>query len=177
MKKLRDLKRLLGGVAIVAAMAPVAAFAGNRVGVLECNTSGSSAGILVENQLLDCVYEDDDEGAGPVHYVGRLTKVGANISVNGPGEFVWVVGAATNHLGPGALTGIYAGPEASVKVGVGGGGAILVGGSNNTISLQPFSFEGGPGLGVTAGVERLVLDFVADVAPRRVKHKQLPVYK
>lgn len=122
MKTLQNLKHILRGAAIVAAMAPAAAFAGNRVGVLECDTSGSPIGILVENQLLDCVYEDDDEGARPVHYIGKLTKVGANISVNGPGDFLWVVGAATSRLGPGALSGEYAGPGASVKVGVGPAG-------------------------------------------------------
>jgi len=177
MKTLPSFLTLLRGAAFAAAMVPFAAHAGDRVGVLECDTSGSSLTILVENQTLDCVYEDDDEGALPVHYIGKLTKVGANISVNGPGDFLWIVGAATSKLGPGALAGNYAGPGATVKLGVGAGGAILVGGSDNTVSLQPFSFEGGTGLGVTAGIQSLELAYVPAPPPHRVRHKHVHVTK
>ena len=125
-------------------------------------------------QALDCIYKDDDEGFQPAHYIGKLTKVGANLSVNGPGQLVWVVAAATRHIGPGALAGDYAGPEATVKVGVGGGGAVLVGGSSNTISLQPLTVEAGTGLGVTAGIESLTLGYVPPPPPPPpppVKHR------
>jgi len=50
---------------------------------------------------LDCVYEDEIAGGGPQHYIGKLTKVGANIGVNGPGDLVWGVVAETNALAPG----------------------------------------------------------------------------
>ncbi len=174
MKNFLKFRGALRGACLMAAMAPAAAFAGDRVGVLECNLSGSAPSILVENQALDCVYEDDAEGAMPAHYVGALTKVGANISVNGPGILVWGVVAGTNHIGPGALAGVYDGPGASLKLGVGGGGAILVGGSGNTFSLQPFSVHGGTGLGVTAGVERMTLDYAPDrpAPPLRHKHRR-----
>ena len=153
---------LLGAAAFFAAFAPATASAGDRAGVLQCRLSGNPPEILIENQALDCVFQDNDEGYAPVHYVGTLTKVGANVSVNGPGELAWGVVAATAHPGPGALAGAYGGPSASVKVGVGGGGAILVGGSDNTVSLQPFRAEAGTGLGVTAGVESLTLAFVPE---------------
>ncbi len=168
----KDWKHILRGACLLAGLTPLAAFAGDRVGALECHTSGNGPAIIVENQTLDCVYEDDDEGAAPAHYIGKLTKVGANLNVNGPGELIWVVAAATNHLGPGALAGTYVGPEASAKIGAGGGGAILVGGSNNTVSLQPFTIEAGTGLGVTAGVERLELTYVPDEPPPAMRHKR-----
>ncbi len=107
--------------------------------------SGNNITVIVENQTLDCVFQGDDERAAPAHYVGTLTKVGANLTINGPGDIVWLVAAATGHVGPGALAGDYAGPETTVKAGVGGGGALLVGGSDNTVSLQPLEVEGGPG--------------------------------
>jgi len=155
-------RRALGAALLVAAFAPTGASAGDRAGALQCRLSGNGVSILIENQELDCVFQDDDEGYAPVHYVGKLTKVGANITVNGPGEIVWGVVAATAHPGPGALSGSYAGPNTSVKVGVGGGGALLVGGNDNTVSLQPISLEAGSGLGVTAGIESLVLAYVPD---------------
>ena len=49
--------------------------------------------ILMENQARDCVYQDES-GAPPSHYIGRLTNVGANIGISGPGELVpmrWAV--------------------------------------------------------------------------------------
>ena len=57
-----------------------------------------------------------------------------------------------------------------MKVGVGGGGALLVGGSNNTISLQPLEVETGKGFGLTAGAESLDLTFVPDVPPPVFPH-------
>jgi hypothetical protein len=174
MSHLPGFRHLLSGAALLAIIAPVAASAGDRVGALECHISGSGVSVVVENQALDCIYRDDAEGAIPSHYIGKLTKVGANLSVNGPGDLLWAVAAATSTIGPGALAGDYAGPAVSAKVGVGGGGAILVGGSDNTVSLQPFNLEGGTGLGVTAGIESLSLTYVPDEPPppRRKRHRR-----
>ena len=165
------------GAALLAIVVPGQALAGDRIGSLQCRLSGSSLSVLVENQTVDCLYEDDREGVAPGHYVGKLTKVGANFSVDGPGQLAWGVNAATRDIGPGALQGAYAGPETTVKVGVGGGGALLVGGSNNTISLQPLEVETGKGFGLTAGAESLNLTYVPDLPPpvfphsyRRHKH-------
>lgn len=72
-----------------------------------------------------------------------------------------------------AVTGAYAGPEVSVKVGVGGGGAILVGGSDNTFSLQPFQVEAGAGVGWTAGVERLTLAYVPPPPPPMLRRRHV----
>jgi len=168
-----NLGRTLCGVFILSAM-PAAAFAGDRVGALECHLSGNGPSILVENQSVDCVFASDRAGGRPEHYVGKLTKIGANISANGKGDLLWGVVAATRRLGHGALAGDYVGPEVSAKVGVGVGAAALVGGSQNTISLQPLNVEGGGGIGFTAGVENLTLVYVSDrPAPKmRYKHRR-----
>jgi hypothetical protein len=158
------------GAALLAMFVPGQALAGDRIGSLQCRLSGNTLGVLVENQTVDCLYEDDREGLAPAHYVGKLTKVGANFSVNGPGEMVWGVIAATGHFGPGALQGSYAGPETTVKVGVGGGGALLIGGNNNTVSLQPLEVETGKGFGLTAGAESLELIYVPDAPPPIFPH-------
>jgi hypothetical protein len=159
------LKRLFGGACVLALLSPAAAFAGDRVGTLQCRLLGNNLSILIENQQMDCAYSDDAEGGVPAHYTGTLTKVGPNISINGQGELAWGVIAATSHIGPGALAGSYTGPGVSAKIGVGGGGAILVGGSDNTFSLQPFNIEAGTGLGWNAGVENLTLTYVPPPPP------------
>ena len=172
MAKYCTIGRVLGGVCALALLVPVSAMAGNRIGTLQCRLLGNSLSVLVENQQVDCNYRDDAEGSVPAHYTGTLTKVGPNITINGQGELGWGVVADTSKVGPGALEGEYAGPEVSARVGVGGGGAILVGGSNNTFSLQPFNIEAGSGVGWTAGVEKLKLTFVPPPPPppAPVKH-------
>jgi hypothetical protein len=134
------------------------------VGSLQCHLAGGVGMIIAENQALDCVYQDAS-GAPPDHYVGRLTNVGANIGVSGPGELVWGVVAATGSIGPGALAGNYVGAQGSVAVGAGPGGAVLVGGNNNTISLQPLSLQVESGLNLSAGVGDLNLQYMPATPP------------
>jgi hypothetical protein len=155
----------VGAACILALLAPASALAGDRVGTLNCRLMGNGLSVLIENQQVDCIYRDDAEGAAPSHYVGTLTKVGPNVTINGQGELGWGVVADTDHVGPGALAGNYVGPGVSAKIGVGGGGAALVGGSNNTFSLQPFNVQAGTGLGWNAGVESLTLVYVPPPPP------------
>jgi hypothetical protein len=103
------LKRRLCVSALFAAIASGAASAQSlKVGVLQCHLSGGVGMILMQNQALDCVFRS--QGGGPTsHRIGRLTNVGANIGISGPGRMIWGVMAATNNLAPGALAGDYVG--------------------------------------------------------------------
>ncbi len=166
------LGRTLRGAIILAAVTPAAAFAGDRIGALECHLSGNGPSILVESQSVDCVFASDRAGGRRDHYVGKLTKVGADIGANGKGDLLWGVVAATSRHGHGALAGEYAGPEASAKVGVGVGAAALVGGSNRTFSLQPLNVEGGEGIGFSAGVESLSLAYVVDSPAPKMRYRR-----
>ena len=69
----------------------------------------------------------------------------------------WGVFAPVSRLGPGDLSGDYAGAQGSATLGVGVGGNVLVGGSNNSIALQPLSLQGQVGVNVAAGLESLEL--------------------
>ena len=69
----------------------------------------------------------------------------------------WGVYAPVARLGPGDLSGDYAGAQGSASVGIGVGGNVLVGGSNNSIALQPLSVQGQVGFNVAAGLESLEL--------------------
>jgi len=121
-----EFKRALCAASVVVSLAPAAASAQSaRVGALQCHLSGGVGMILAENQALDCVYKDN-AGGPPSHYIGRLTNVGANIGISGPGQMIWGVAAATKSVGPGALTGDYVGAQGSVAVGSGvKAGAII----------------------------------------------------
>jgi len=72
---------------------------------------------------------------------------------------VWSVVAPTLNLTPGSLSGSYGGVTASARVGIGVGANVLVGGSGNSIALQPLSVEGTTGLNVAAGVAEMTVNF------------------
>jgi hypothetical protein len=156
---------LLRSVVAVAALgaASVASAQSAKVGTLVCHISGGVGMILMENQALDCVFTDRNGVSS--HYIGRLTNVGVNIGISGPGQLIWGVLAASDNVGPGALTGDYAGAQGSIAVGAGVGGAVLIGGSGKTISLQPISVSAGTGLNLSAGIGNISLQYMPVTPP------------
>ncbi len=61
--------------------------------------------------------------------------------MNGRGVMIWTVLAPTRNVNPSDLRGNYAGVSAGAAIGVGLGANALVGGSRNTIALQPLSVQ------------------------------------
>ena len=126
-----------------------------QVGVLECR-GGASVGFIVGSVTnLGCVLRVD--GLPEDRYVATIRKVGLDIGITEETALAWGVFAPTRRLGPGDLSGNYAGAQGSATIGVGAGGNVLVGGSNNSIALQPLSLQGQVGLSVAAGLESLEL--------------------
>jgi len=126
-----------------------------QVGVLECR-GGASIGFIVGSVThLGCVLRVD--GRPEDRYIATIRKVGVDIGITQETALAWGVFAPVKLLGPGDLTGNYAGAQGSAAVGVGAGGNVLVGGSNNSIALQPLSLQGQVGLSVAAGLESLEL--------------------
>ena len=126
-----------------------------RVGVLECR-GGASIGFIVGSVTnLGCVLRV--EGFPEDRYIATIRKVGVDLGITQETALAWAVYAPVAQLGPGDLSGNYAGAQGSASVGVGAGGNVLVGGSQNSISLQPLSLQGQVGLNVAAGLESLEL--------------------
>ena len=69
----------------------------------------------------------------------------------------WAVLMPTEGPQRGALAGDYVGASGQVSVGVGVGGNALVGGSNRSVTLQPFSIEGDTSINLAVGVSGMVL--------------------
>jgi hypothetical protein len=69
------------------------------------------------------------------------------------------LGAPTANLALGSLAGSYGGATASATVGVGLGANVLLGGSANSIALQPVSIQGTTGLNVAAGIAAMTLTY------------------
>jgi hypothetical protein len=126
-----------------------------QVGILECR-GGASVGFVVGSVTnLGCVLHV--EGMSEDRYIATIRKVGVDLGITQESTLAWGVYAPVARLGPGDLSGNYAGAQGSASLGVGLGGNVLVGGSGNSIALQPLSLQGQVGLNVAAGLEGLEL--------------------
>jgi hypothetical protein len=126
-----------------------------QVGILECR-GGASVGFVVGSVTnLGCVLRV--EGMPEDRYIATIRKVGLDLGITQESALAWGVYAPVARLGPGDLSGNYAGAQGSASVGVGVGGNVLIGGSDNSIALQPLSVQGQVGVNVAAGLESLEL--------------------
>src|SRR4051812_22720107 len=126
-----------------------------QVGILECR-GGASIGFIVGSVTnLGCVLRA--EGLPEDRYVATVRKVGLDIGITQESALAWGVFAPVARLGPGDLSGDYVGAQGSASLGVGAGGNVLVGGSANSIALQPLSLQGQVGVNIAAGLESLEL--------------------
>jgi len=135
--------------------AQATAQSGVAVGTLTCNVASGFGFVFGSSRAINCTF------AGPggryEHYVGDISKFGVDIGFTQGGILVWTVFAPSASLAPGVLAGNYVGATASATVAVGVGANALLGGSNNSIALQPLSVEANRGLNVAAGVAALTL--------------------
>jgi hypothetical protein len=151
---------ILAGIAITMLVAPFTGAnaqqpARVQIGILECR-GGASIGFIVGSVThLGCVLRVD--GMPEDRYVATIRKVGVDLGITQESALAWGVFAPVKYLGPGDLSGNYAGAQGSAAIGVGAGGNVLVGGSNNSIALQPLSLQGQVGLSIAAGLESLEL--------------------
>ena len=142
--------------ALVASATPAMA-QGSRVevGVLECR--GSTTSFIVGSVTeLGCVFRASDDGP-PEPYNATMRRAGVDIGFPQQVAVAWAVFAPTRGIQRGDLAGSYVGASASATVGVGLGANALIGGSNNTIALQPLSGQAQTGLSVAAGVAGMEL--------------------
>ncbi len=139
----------------VSASASLAQQSRVQIGVLECR--GSSTSFIIGSVTeLGCVFRPSG-GSVPEPYNATIRRVGLDIGINQTTVVAWAVLAPTQQIGPGDLRGNYAGVSANAAIGVGIGANALLGGSNNTIALQPVSVQAQTGLSIAAGVSGLEL--------------------
>ena len=163
MKKL--LLSLFAAGSVLAAAAP--ANADIRVGVLRCQVAPGVGYLIVSSKELHCTFHG--EGQPRDVYRGYITRVGVDVGYTTGGAIGWWV-FAPSRPGHGALAGGYYGASAEATV-IGGVGAnALVGGLNNSITLQPFSVAAQGGLNAAATISGMRLDAVGS-EPRRKKRR------
>jgi hypothetical protein len=148
-------------LAAVAALAAAALAIGQparaahvEIGILTCNVSGGLGFVFGSSKDLYCVF------TGPrirEHYYGSIDKFGIDLGFTDKSKIVWTVFAPSNDPGAGALAGSYGGVSAEATVGLGVGANALLGGSHNSIALQPLSVQGQEGLNVAVGISEIRL--------------------
>ncbi len=159
------------GVAVAALVASVATAnaqqqqQGVRIGVLECRGGQNVGMVITSATTLECVFRS--EGRRPEPYLAHVSRFGIDLGVTANTGLAWAVHAPTRRVGPGDLAGNYGGVGGNVSFGVGGGGNLLWGGSQNSFALQPLSLQGQTGVNVTGGVVGLDLEPVAYKKKRR----------
>ena len=127
-----------------------------EAGLLTCGVRGGTSFIFGSTRELRCVFRTAPGEEGE-RYEGQIQKYGLDIGVTGNAILTWTVLAPTRGVLAGALSGKYVGIAADASAGVGGGANVLVGGSNNTISLQPLSVQGQTGLNAAVAVAEVEL--------------------
>jgi hypothetical protein len=153
-------RTVITAAALVLAALSGSAQAQDRVqsGSLTCDVSAGIGLIIGSQQNVSCTFTPSTPG--PIeYYTGTISKFGLDIGITTGGVMVWLVFAPTDRP-VGALQGTYAGATVEVSVVAGIGANALVGGSNQTIALQPFSVQEQLGLNLAAGVAGLDLRWV-----------------
>ena len=145
------MKKLIAAVAIAAVAA--VGFAGAaqadsrvKVGVLTCDVEPGIGYVIGSSKDLTCWFKPSG-GGKTERYAGSIKKLGFDVGFTAKTKIAWLVFAATkNAAKKHALAGTYVGASTEATLGVGLGGNWLIGGSNKSFALQPWSIQGQVGL-------------------------------
>ncbi|MGA7325853.1 MAG: DUF992 domain-containing protein [Rhodomicrobium sp.] len=152
--------RTLAAVAaalVMISLSPAVAQERIEVGQLTCGVKGGVSFIIGSTKELRCLFRVSPNDPGE-RYEGEIRKYGLDIGITNNAFLAWTVFAPSRGVeGGGALAGKYVGVAADASVGLGGGANALVGGSNNTFSLQPLSVQGQTGLNAAVTVAEVEL--------------------
>ena len=155
----------LAFLALAGTAIPTSAQSRVQTGVLECRGAGTVSFVIGSAHQLACVFRSD-HGA-QYRYAGVVRRAGLDVGFTERSVLGWAVFAPTQRIGPGDLAGTYGGVTAGLAIGVGANANALVGGSANSVALQPLSLEGQTGLNVALGIATLELRYGDDGAPRK----------
>ena len=132
--------------ALVGAAGAAQAASTVKVGVLTCDVEPGLGFIIGSDKALDCWFKPS-KGGKSEHYSGSIKKLGIDVGYTAKTKIAWLVFAAEKAPNKKhALAGTYVGASHEVTLGLGLGGNWLIGGSNKSFALQPWSIQGQVGL-------------------------------
>lgn len=154
-KKMLLLASFVTGLATAVTTYPSSAASNLKTGVLTCVVEGGVGFIIGSSKEMTCEFES--VSGRKDFYTGKVKKFGIDIGVTGKSYLKWVVLAPTGRPKRGGLAGTYVGVSGEATVGAGLGASGLVGGSDKSFSLQPFSAQAQTGLNIALGVGSMTL--------------------
>ncbi|MBM1813584.1 DUF992 domain-containing protein [Pseudosulfitobacter pseudonitzschiae] len=129
-----------------------------ELGLLDCNVEGGSGFVFGSTKQLACTFNPANDALPPEYYTGSIEKFGLDLGRSDGAVIKWVVLAPTEQeYVTGALAGTYGGVTASASAGVGLGANAMLGGSDDTYALQPFSISGETGINLALAVSQMEL--------------------
>ncbi len=154
----RRLIALAAGVAAILSfsVSPASAQRYERVGTLECRVAPNVSFVVGSRRTAGCNFYPVNS-RGMHRYRADIGRIGLDLNISAGGVLVWAVHAHNRRLHRRDLRGEYTGASGNIALGLGIGGNILVGGSHNTVALQPLSGEGNIGVGLSVGVAQMRL--------------------
>ncbi len=158
----------LAGAGLTGLMAAPAARA-DITGQLSCNIAGGTGAVVSSTRTVSCTFRSN---SGPDQfYSGTISRLGLDVGTLTSGTLTYQV-LALGTAGPGDLQGNYIGSGVGVTLGRGIGLDALIGGSGNTITLQPLATTTGLGTNVSAGLGALRLQFAGLAQPPRLRPRR-----
>lgn len=149
---------LLATAATLLAIGSASAQDQTEIGLLECVVEANVGQILSSSREVGCTFLPADESRAPEAYIGVINRYGLDIGVTDEAIMQWLVLApTTDPYIPGGLAGDYFGASAEATAGIGGGANLLVGGSQETVALQPLSVQAQTGFNIALGVSEFQL--------------------
>jgi len=146
----------MGALALAGTIAtPASAQDRVQVGTLACSISAGIGLIIGSQRNVSCNFQPNG-GAPPEAYIGTMSILGVDVGFTTGSAMVWGVFAGTRRY-VGMLSGTYVGATAQATAIAGVGANALVGGSNQSVALQPLSVQGQVGLNAAGGIGALEL--------------------
>ena len=157
----KKIKRILLGLSLSAAVVvPGSALhadtGGVNAGVLTCVVDGGVGLLVFSSKEMECEFASVNGRTD--FYTGNGKKLGLDVGITGKSYVKWVVFAPVGRPRAGGLAGTYVGVSGEATAGAGVGANGLVGGSDRTFSLQPFSASIQTGLNLALGIGSMTLD-------------------
>lgn len=129
---------------------------GVNAGVLTCVIDGGVGLLVFSRKQMRCEFASVDGRTD--YYTGNVKKFGLDVGITGKSYVKWVVFAPVGRPREGGLAGTYVGVSGEATAGAGVGANGLVGGSDRSFSLQPFSASLQTGLNLALGIGSMTLD-------------------
>lgn len=148
----------VAATALVVSSFPSLAQSGAPAGRLTCNVGGGLGLVVTSQRPMNCTFTPR---RGPSQrYTGVVRNFGLDLGAIRSSTMSWRVYGPYARAPLGALSGRYGGATAGASAGIGGSANLLIGGSNNEVTLQPLSLQGARGINVAVGVTGFELSLV-----------------